>query len=905
MRDLQMLNIDAELINADWTKTTDDRLDISPRSDSDFMQKQITALQELNDYLAKQMTPGAIDAKARGLVPKSGDWNKPNRWVKPKRSTPSILAHTVGYGGTFIDDTTADSIRHIGLKTSFPKSAQTEQYDMALGRLDAVYSFNFQQWNLDTEEVPAARLESSIFIVMTPAIQKDTEVHDYQVAHQTYVQKKEWLRTKRKYGEDISHIFKPEYATMEDIPPSNLIFGKDLIKILKLQDHSETTTKTKIYEKIQRIINKRMKEGIMKASFPIHVLQNDTIDWAQELGRSPLKELQKFISKQTQGAAVARSRGLVPQSGDWEHPARWIRPTRWVKPDKESFAEIGRDKYVQDMMRWNDKIKENLDVGAEYKKIYEMEKIQAKRLETGEISQEQHDLIQGGLIFIRGSIKGLKQQLHEKIHGENLEFKFSDDQKTIEAFGEVSDYGDVFEIKTVVTMPDFFLKQGVSSGTKLMMNIMNRFLAMSDAPEIQTRPLNDHVAKYYKKFGFEEIKYKTSSGIEYTTKLMSMNRKKAKEAFNKLAKRFNMDLVKSSDLDELIMLENTVGVLAGKTEQKVEKHILQKQRLLKQTTTGALDAKRRGLVPQTGDWNAPHRWIRPKQATESAIGSRDDSNAPWNPDADREQNYYQQGVLELLVKNPGFSFTESGAAASLRLRLENAGDLYRELVGNGDSYYIQEKADKLLRSLHDSEWRASLSDEAQDFSRRYKQAAAAANPKTPRAQFAQKLMIAVADRDLSAIELYAQKFTKNEESPVIKLSDAQTGTPMQANVFHGSDAIFEKPRIGRSETGEGFFMVDDWTIGEEYGNHLYAAEVSLTNPKVIDVEGISWYSVPMSSMLSNAKDDGHDGVVFKNIKDSKYSSAISPHNSVVAFNENNVKLTHRINPQTFEEVELS
>lgn len=46
---------------------------------------KMTALQELKDLLVKQVTPqSVVAAKQRGLVPQSGDWNAPYRWVKPR-----------------------------------------------------------------------------------------------------------------------------------------------------------------------------------------------------------------------------------------------------------------------------------------------------------------------------------------------------------------------------------------------------------------------------------------------------------------------------------------------------------------------------------------------------------------------------------------------------------------------------------------------------------------------------------------------------------------------------------------------------------------------------------------------------------------------------------------------------
>lgn len=125
-----------------------------------------------------------------------------------------------------------------------------------------------------------------------------------------------------------------------------------------------------------------------------------------------------------------------------------------------------------------------------------------------------------------------------------------------------------------------------------------------------------------------------------------------------------------------------------------------------------------------------------------------------------------------------------------------------------------------------------------------------------------------------------------------------------APVFHGSNALFTTPRVGSSETGFGFFMVDDWTVSEQYGQHMYAADVTLRNPLVIDAESMAWTDLPMESILKEARADGHDGVVFKDISDQK-TSHVGTANTVVAFDAASVRLVSRIDRDTLKETTLS
>lgn len=44
-------------------------------------------LADLKEFISKQIAPGAVEARRRGLVPRTGDWQYPGRWVRPSQQT--------------------------------------------------------------------------------------------------------------------------------------------------------------------------------------------------------------------------------------------------------------------------------------------------------------------------------------------------------------------------------------------------------------------------------------------------------------------------------------------------------------------------------------------------------------------------------------------------------------------------------------------------------------------------------------------------------------------------------------------------------------------------------------------------------------------------------------------------
>jgi len=136
-----------------------------------------------------------------------------------------------------------------------------------------------------------------------------------------------------------------------------------------------------------------------------------------------------------------------------------------------------------------------------------------------------------------------------------LDFIFGDDGK-IRSFANSVEHKKqrIFMIERVVVSPEIYKKERSTDGTKLMMRLMHKFITESNATACSILPLDEHVGKYYRKFGFDV------KGIG-----LQISKEKAKESFNKYARHFNMDIVKQHDKDfqELIDLENEVGILAN------------------------------------------------------------------------------------------------------------------------------------------------------------------------------------------------------------------------------------------------------------------------------------------------------------------------------------------------------
>jgi len=186
-----------------------------------------------------------------------------------------------------------------------------------------------------------------------------------------------------------------------------------------------------------------------------------------------------------------------------------------------------------------------------------------------------------------------------------LDFIFGDDGKIRSFAHSMETKSGVYSIDKVVVSPEIYKKERSTDGTKLMMRLMHKFITESNTTACSVLPLNEHIGKYYERFGF------AGTGRRG---LLQISKEKAKESFNKYSRYFGMDIIKRHDKDfqELIDLENKVGILANNISPAPE---ITKQAV----ATGeppdlsvAARMKARGL-----EWKREtHRWIRPEEIEE-------------------------------------------------------------------------------------------------------------------------------------------------------------------------------------------------------------------------------------------------------------------------------------------------
>jgi tRNA nucleotidyltransferase (CCA-adding enzyme) len=292
------------------------------------------------------------------------------------------------------------------------------------------------------------------------------------------------------------------------------------------------------------------------------------------------EQLQKQDSP---GAQQARKEGLVPESGDWTKPIRYIRPEEIAGEDDK----VRQDREVVSREKFFNKIKDGINFEAEEKRLEELlaelpEPIDASTVPDGMKQVKINETIgfeKAALRFISEEFKELKYKLDNLPANtakdlEAYEFKM-DSEGNLQSFALVHDEGyGGFYIDTVSNLPTSYKQPGNTSGVKLMMDLLHRFLTESKANEVSVVPLSPHVGKFYKKFGF-----KNPTGLEHGS--LEMGREDVKKEYNNLAKRFSMSLVKqeTKEVDhdtlldhllELIALEEEVGVLVGKPKEEEE-----------------------------------------------------------------------------------------------------------------------------------------------------------------------------------------------------------------------------------------------------------------------------------------------------------------------------------------------
>jgi len=182
----------------------------------------------------------------------------------------------------------------------------------------------------------------------------------------------------------------------------------------------------------------------------------------------------------------------------------------------------------------------------------------------------------------------------------------------------------------------------------------------------------------------------------------------------------------------------------------------------------------------------------------------------------------------------------------------------------------------------------------------------------------------------------AKKYKSAEEfvEKVKPISQAKTGEPIVIKGYHGTpDARFleefdqtktgyypDAPELlpdmkewvnlhGKPSTGfktdkgvyAGLSFSDDYKVAKSYSEKpafdyqnsvpmVVERNIILKNPKVIDATGKKMWEIGLEDIVEQAKKEGYDGVVFKEIKDNYHpQTTVSPSNNVVVFNADQIK----------------
>ncbi len=163
----------------------------------------------------------------------------------------------------------------------------------------------------------------------------------------------------------------------------------------------------------------------------------------------------------------------------------------------------------------------------------------------------------------------------------------------------------------------------------------------------------------------------------------------------------------------------------------------------------------------------------------------------------------------------------------------------------------------------------------------------------------------------------------------VKASQIIDANGEPSEFFHGSPNTFTEFELSLSESGgaPAIVLTDDYSIAEEYSKNnglasyidpetgegvkkygdrlssdrtrvvdpfpwdkdggVYPLFVKAKNPITIDMEGRHWTETRPSD-IKKAKDKGHDAVIFKNVRDGRFSTDIAS-NVIFVFNSNQVK----------------
>ena len=304
--------------------------------------------------------------------------------------------------------------------------------------------------------------------------------------------------------------------------------------------------------------------------------------------------LNEWLAKQSQAMIEAKRKGLVPQSGDWEHPYRWIRPEDAkeieVPEVPKSLIEIARD-----------------NQGKQAAEIEAMNLVSPQDITDGGYSNvikrsDANDLVEPDFLNENGAND---ENLYERA------IKLGLDRVTVwhgttgkGATGILTD-GAIHAAKT---------GGGFGAGFNMSPVAASHWSGGRQVGS-EKKHLYDKLSVIIQfEIPVESLKDITldQSSDSYTLKAMEST--------------FSLDLgttkILYSDDPDNPAPSAYFNLLGNKELSGVPKNLLKESApaIEKAVSTESIaSAKRRGLIPQSGDWMRPKRWIKPEDVKEIAI----------------------------------------------------------------------------------------------------------------------------------------------------------------------------------------------------------------------------------------------------------------------------------------------
>ena len=302
----------------------------------------------VNDIKKSMRKADAASARERGLVPQTGDWDAPGRWVTPDKAT---------------EGSTSEEQEHIDKNTPVPASVGPIEEDTN----DDIFSYNedndpdnlddygesteddwvgmdgeLKQWEFEAaNNAEGLEAESSGWGGGQDHEEDDfnPETGELLVPGKNAEAVKQWA--KRLGGEvGVTLVGGPTGSEPDDNiyqyhKFENGHMGGNPITPQHIADYVKFKTGKDISIPEQfRILSTDMESEVEIQSMQKHI-KAITKEHIQTIAQDIVKQI---IEKSTESAKAAKAKGLVPQSGDEAHPGRWVKPGNQTKDKKKKRA---------------------------------------------------------------------------------------------------------------------------------------------------------------------------------------------------------------------------------------------------------------------------------------------------------------------------------------------------------------------------------------------------------------------------------------------------------------------------------------------------------------------------------------------------------------------------------------